>query len=96
MKSKHIFYVQLIVSKIAPFMKYCEKNTVQPGRPQMKIWHMLFECWAHKATNTHSEYVTHIAFPLATVAARTRLNVTLYVHCLSCLPLQTFVSRENF
>ena len=28
-------------------------------------------------------------FPIATIVARTRLNVTLYIHCLSCSTLLT-------
>jgi len=39
------------------------KNIVQPGRPQMTIWHMRCACWIPKATNTHSEYVLIITFP---------------------------------
>jgi len=34
----------------------CEKmwkNIVQSDRPQMTIWHMLFACSIHKATNTY-------------------------------------------
>jgi len=30
----------------------------------MTIWRMRIACWIPKATNTHSEYVTLIAFPL--------------------------------
>ena len=40
------------------------KNNVQPYRPQMTIWRMRIACWLTKATNTHSEYVIIIAFPL--------------------------------
>jgi len=40
------------------------KNIVEPDMPQMTIWHMHIACWVTKATNTHSGYVTHIAFPL--------------------------------
>ena len=40
------------------------KNTVELGMPQMTIWPMHNECWIPKATNTLSEYVTLIAFPL--------------------------------
>ena len=29
----------------------------------MKIWRMRITCWIPKATNTHSQYVTHIAYP---------------------------------
>jgi hypothetical protein len=52
------------------------ENTVQQGKPQMSIWRMRIACWIPKATNTHSEYVKPIAFPLPTIAARTRLNFT--------------------
>jgi hypothetical protein len=45
----------------------------------MKIWRMRFACSVTNATNTHSEYVILIAFPQQqTMAARTRLYVTLY------------------
>jgi hypothetical protein len=40
------------------------KNIVEPGSPHMTIWHMLIASWIPKATNTHSEYVIIIAFPL--------------------------------
>jgi hypothetical protein len=40
------------------------RNIVQQGRPQMAIWRMRIACWIPKATDTHSEYVTFIAFPL--------------------------------
>ena len=40
------------------------KNLVEPGRPQMTIWRMRITCCILKATNTHSEYITLIAFPL--------------------------------
>jgi len=31
------------------------KNMVDPGRPQMAIWHMRHACWIPKAINIHSE-----------------------------------------
>ena len=38
---------------------------VQPDRPQDNlIRRMRIACWKPKATNTHSQYVTLIAFPL--------------------------------
>ena len=40
------------------------KNIVKPERPQMTIWHMRIVRCMLKATNTHSEYVIPIAFPL--------------------------------
>jgi hypothetical protein len=38
--------------------------SVEWDRPQMTIWFMHIVCWITKATNTHSEYVILIAFPL--------------------------------
>jgi len=40
------------------------KNTVQLDRPQMTIWRMRFSHWISKAEDTHSYYVTLIAFQL--------------------------------
>jgi len=40
------------------------KNIVERGRPQITIRRMRFACWIPLATNTHSEYVILIAFPL--------------------------------
>jgi hypothetical protein len=38
------------------------KNVVKPDRPHIKRWRMRISCWIPKATNTHSQYVTLIAF----------------------------------
>jgi len=40
------------------------ENVVERGRSQMTIWRMRIACWISKATNTNSEYVTVIPFPL--------------------------------
>ena len=47
----------------------------------MKIWRMRITCWIPSATNTISEYVMFSA----TIVARTRLYVTLYVRCIACV-----------
>ena len=60
------------------------KNIVQPDRPQMTIWRMCIACCIPKATDTQSEYVNTYGFSTARMVVRTRLNVPLYVHCLSC------------
>jgi len=39
-------------------------NIGEPERTQMTIWRMRIACWITKATNTHSEYVIFIAFPV--------------------------------
>jgi hypothetical protein len=55
---------------------------------------MHISCWTHKATNTHLnilsvciKYFRNYCFSTATMVTRTRPNVTLYVHCLSCFLL---------
>jgi len=40
------------------------KNTVETDRSQMIIRRMRNACWIPKATNTRSEYVILIAYPL--------------------------------
>jgi hypothetical protein len=40
------------------------KNTVDRNRPQMTMWRMRIAYWIPKATNTHSDCVILIAFPL--------------------------------
>jgi hypothetical protein len=65
------------------------KNIVEPDRSQMTIWRMRITCWIPKATNTHSEYVRHIDFPL-----QHRLHErALYVHFLSCRIWNFFYSN---
>jgi hypothetical protein len=58
------------------------KNVVQRGRPQMTIRRMRIAYWIPKAT--HRLCDTH-CFSTATMVARTRLNFTVYVLCLSVL-----------
>ena len=73
-KSKHMLYVQYFsnqnrcymfnfFSKIVPFFKIMWKNIIQVNRPQMTIWRMGISGWIPKATNTHTEYGIHVAFP---------------------------------
>jgi len=45
---------------------------------------MRITCCMTKATNTHLQYVILNVFR-SKMFARTRLTITLYVHCLSCL-----------
>jgi len=35
---------------------------VEPGGPQMTIWHMHFACWTHKATNAYLNYELLLLF----------------------------------
>ena len=54
-----------VFSKIVPFMRYRGKkySTAGQATDDNIIGSMRFACWLFKATNTHSEYVTLIAFP---------------------------------
>ena len=60
------------------------KNVVDTERSQKTIWSMRFACWVTKATHNHSEYVIHCFSTVTTISPK-HLNVTLYVHCLTCL-----------
>ena len=60
-----------------------EKHCIVGQATDDKIIRCMFIAfWIPKATNTHSELCNTYCFSTATMAVRTRLNVTLYVHCL--------------
>ena len=58
------FVLNNFFSNIVPLWDNLEKNNVEWGRPQMRIRRISITCWITKATNTHSQYVIIIAFPL--------------------------------
>ena len=60
------------------------ENIVERGRPHMTTWRMRNACWIPKTTNIQTGCVIPFVFSTTTMAARTRLNVKLYAHCLSC------------
>jgi hypothetical protein len=55
--------------------------------PKMKIWRMRSACWIPKATNTHSECVMLIAFPLQQ-CLRKRASTLRHTY-IGCLVLVT-------
>jgi hypothetical protein len=62
---KHAFYIQILLfKKIIAFYETTWKNIVDPDRPQLTTWHMHIACWIPEPTNSHSEYVKYIPFPL--------------------------------
>ena len=73
--------------EVLPLYEIMCKSMVEPDRPQVTVWRMRFPCWTIKAADTHLEYAILNCFSTATMVARTRLSVTLYVNCLSCLGL---------
>jgi len=58
------------------------QNVTQPDSPPLTTWRKRISCWLPKATNTNIQVVKYLLFSTTTMAAGTRLNVTLYVHCL--------------
>jgi len=59
------------------------KNSVQPDGPQATIRRTRFACWITRTTDTLRICNTY-CFSAAKMVTRTGLDVTLYVHCLSC------------
>ena len=54
----------------------------------MAIWHMRIACCIPKATDTHSEYVLPIVFPLQQwLDASDSILRYMYIDCLSCFVL---------
>ena len=72
-KSKRPFYVQFSPPENR-FVHEIWKNIVQTGRPQMKIWRMGIACWLIKLQTLR--ICNAYCFPVATMVARTRLDVT--------------------
>jgi hypothetical protein len=89
---------KIFFSEIVPFMRKCKKKIVQPYRPQMTLWRVRIAFWITKATNIHSEYICHdYCISTVTMVARTRLSVTLHVHCRSCYSNRKVFSKSpNF
>jgi len=83
-KTHFMFNFLPLPPQILPFSEIMWKNMVRPYSPQMTVLLMRIACWIPKATDGHLEYVILIAFLLQTMAVRTCLNLTLYVHWLSC------------
>ena len=58
-------------------------NIVQSSKPQMRVRRMRIACWIPKATNTHSDYVILIAFPVQQfLQERASMLHFAYIACL--------------
>jgi hypothetical protein len=77
-----------------------EKNIVELGRTQLTIWRTRMACWIPKATNTHSECVILITFPLKHwLHERASMLRYTYIACLVvplCLSLNMFALTDNY
>ena len=70
------------------------KNILELSRPQMTIWRVRIACWITKATNTHSQYVILIAFPLQQwLHKRASLLRYTYIGCLALTGTVVFTVR---
>jgi hypothetical protein len=64
-ESKHTHFIfKFFFRKNHAAYEVMWEKIVVPDRPQMTIWRMRIACWILNTTNTHSEYVTLIAFLL--------------------------------
>ena len=69
--------------QILPFMRQYGKNMVELGSPRVTIWHTCIACWTPNATNTQSQYVTIISFPLQQrLHERASMLRYTYITCL--------------
>jgi len=59
------------------------ENIVESDRPRRAIWSMRISYWIPKATDTHSENVTRIAFARQQCLGERASMLRLYVHCVS-------------
>ena len=58
----------------------------------MTIWRMRIACWITKATNTHSQYVILIAFPLQQwLQERALMLHFTYIVCLVLIALSFLI-----
>jgi hypothetical protein len=75
------------------FYEIMWKNIVQLDRPQMTIWGMRIECWIPNATNTHSDNVILITFPLQQWLNK-RASVLRYTY-IACLVVYSHCPEEQ-
>ena len=77
--------MNLFVQKRVCYEIMWKKKKIQSDRLQMAVMQLiLFACGITKAKDTHY-------FSMATMVTRTRLNIALYVHCLSCYGIRYFL-----
>ena len=67
------------------------KITVHPDISYMTIRRMHFACWVTKATNTHAEHETIIAFLL-----QQRCHEARHCYVVRTLPNLPYLNKESF
>jgi hypothetical protein len=88
----YILYPMILFSEKGAVYEITWKNTVQPDRPQMTTWRIA-RC-IPKVTNPHSALSNTYCFSTATMVARTRLSLGLYLHCLSYYNIILYVKQK--
>jgi len=79
----HILCSVTFFSKNRAVCEVMWKNIVEQDRPQMAMRRMRIACYVPKATDTHSECVTLIAFPLKQwLRERASMFRYTYIACL--------------
>ena len=73
-------------SKGVPFMRYCRKILSSGTRHRSQCGACALRA-GYLRLQTHSQNSNTCCFSATKIVSRTRLNVTLFVHCLSCLVL---------
>jgi len=79
------FMFNNVLSKIVRFYEIMQRSMVEPDSPQITVqWHISLARWITEATDTHSEYVTLVVFPLQQWLRERASILRLYAHCLPC------------
>jgi len=82
-QNTHFIYNKLFFSENRAFREIMWKNMEESDRSQMTVRRTRILCWIPKATNTHSDSVIFIAFPLQQwLHERALLLRYTYIACL--------------
>jgi len=71
------------------------ENIAELDRPRMTIWRIRIACWITNATDTHSEYVTLIAFPRQEWLFE-GASMLGYMYIVYVFDVQVTVHRDTF
>ena len=94
MKTPTLYSIPFFLFENQSVYEITWKNNLERGRSQMTIWRMCIACWIPKATNTHSEYVILIAFPLQQWLHE-RVSVLRYTYIV-CLDIRKIFHSSSF
>jgi hypothetical protein len=93
-QNTHFVFNNFFLSLKSCRLWHSVENIVELGRPQMIICRMGIACWIPKATNTLSQYVTHIAYPRQQWLHE-RVSILRRI-CIACLVLYLVRALHTF